>query len=116
MINRFNTEILAALIVGAALAHMRSYLSQQDQPNFSIPVFQYLSLAVSALQHVESDKLQIALDDICQRLDITDKLSRNIQQLSGGEWQRVRLAAACLQVWPTITLKQSCYSENRSSC
>ena len=85
-----------------SLAHVRSYLSQQDKPNFSIPVFQYLSLAVSALQDVEMQQLQIALDDICNRLDIKDKLSRNIQQLSGGEWQRVRLAAACLQVWPTI--------------
>ncbi|MEC6795553.1 vitamin B12 ABC transporter ATP-binding protein BtuD [Photobacterium sp. S4TG1] len=85
-----------------SLAHVRSYLAQQDKPNFSIPVFQYLSLAVSALQNVDMTQLQRALDEICQRLDIQDKLSRNIQQLSGGEWQRVRLAAACLQVWPTI--------------
>lgn len=85
-----------------SLAHVRSYLSQQDKPSFSIPVFQYLSLAVSALHNVDRVQFQIALDEICQRLDIQDKLSRNIQQLSGGEWQRVRLAAACLQVWPTI--------------
>ncbi|SMY15318.1 vitamin B12 ABC transporter ATP-binding protein BtuD [Photobacterium aquimaris] len=85
-----------------SLAHVRSYLSQQDKPNFSIPVFQYLSLAVSALQYVDNRQLQIVLDEICSRLNIQDKLSRNIQQLSGGEWQRVRLAAACLQVWPSI--------------
>lgn len=85
-----------------SLAHVRSYLSQQDKPNFSIPVFQYLSLAVSALHSVDNEQLQIALDEICNSLDIRDKLSRNIQQLSGGEWQRVRLAAACLQVWPSI--------------
>jgi vitamin B12 transport system ATP-binding protein len=85
-----------------SLAHVRSYLSQQDKPSFSIPVFQYLSLAISALHNVDRAQFQIALDEICQRLDIQDKLSRNIQQLSGGEWQRVRLAAACLQVWPTI--------------
>ncbi|WP_394167457.1 vitamin B12 ABC transporter ATP-binding protein BtuD [Photobacterium piscicola] len=85
-----------------SLASVRSYLSQQDKPSFSIPVFQYLSLAVSALQNVDMTQLQLALDEICQRLDIQDKLSRNIQQLSGGEWQRVRLAAACLQVWPMI--------------
>ncbi|MEC6814233.1 vitamin B12 ABC transporter ATP-binding protein BtuD [Photobacterium toruni] len=85
-----------------SLAQVRSYLSQQDKPNFSIPVFQYLSLAISALHDIEADKLQIALNEICQSLDIKDKLSRNIQQLSGGEWQRVRLAAACLQVWPAI--------------
>lgn len=85
-----------------SLAHVRSYLSQQDKPSFSIPVFQYLSLAVSALHDVDMAQLQLTLDEICQRLDIQDKLSRNIQQLSGGEWQRVRLAAACLQVWPSI--------------
>ncbi len=33
-------------------------------------------------------EINTALDEISQMLDITDKLHRSIQTLSGGEWQR----------------------------
>jgi vitamin B12 transport system ATP-binding protein len=85
-----------------SLARMRCYLSQQDRPAFSVAVYHYLALSLSALNNPQADHVQQALDEICQALNITDKLNRNIQTLSGGEWQRVRLAAACLQVWPAI--------------
>ncbi|OAN18099.1 iron ABC transporter [Photobacterium jeanii] len=85
-----------------SLAQRRCYLSQQERPAFSVAVFHYLTLATSAMPGVNQVELQSAVDQICQALSISDKLSRNIQQLSGGEWQRVRLAAACLQVWPTL--------------
>lgn len=35
-------------------------------------------------------------------LGLSDKLSRPMSHLSGGEWQRVRLAAVLLQIWPTL--------------
>ncbi|MGF1690043.1 vitamin B12 ABC transporter ATP-binding protein BtuD [Photobacterium kagoshimensis] len=85
-----------------SLAQRRCYLSQQDRPAFSVAVYHYLALATSALVSVSKTQLQAAVDEICAALGINDKLNRNIQQLSGGEWQRVRLAAACLQVWPAI--------------
>ncbi|MGF1687476.1 vitamin B12 ABC transporter ATP-binding protein BtuD [Photobacterium japonica] len=84
------------------LARLRSYLSQQDRPAFSVGVYHYLSLSLSALGALPDDKVQAAVEEVCGALKIMDKLSRNIQQLSGGEWQRVRLAGACLQVWPTL--------------
>ncbi|MGF1704162.1 vitamin B12 ABC transporter ATP-binding protein BtuD [Photobacterium makurazakiensis] len=84
------------------LAQIRCYLAQQDKPAFSVGVYHFLSLSLSALGELDSDKIQQALDEICGALKISDKLNRNIQQLSGGEWQRVRLAAACLQVWPSL--------------
>lgn len=84
------------------LARIRCYLAQQDKPAFSVGVYHYLSLALSALGELSPDQVQLALDEICGALKITDKLNRSIQQLSGGEWQRVRLAAACLQVWPAL--------------
>ncbi|WP_305465065.1 vitamin B12 ABC transporter ATP-binding protein BtuD [Photobacterium leiognathi] len=86
----------------ASLARIRSYMSQQDKPNFAIPVFQYLSLAFTALGEISETLKQQAIDDVCDCLAISDKLTRSIQQLSGGEWQRVRLASACLQVWPSL--------------
>ncbi|KXI22051.1 vitamin B12 ABC transporter ATP-binding protein BtuD [Photobacterium sanguinicancri] len=85
-----------------SLAQRRCYLSQQDRPAFSVAVYHYLALATSALVNVNAVQLQVAINEICDALGINDKLNRNIQQLSGGEWQRVRLAAACLQVWPAI--------------
>ncbi|MGF1723991.1 vitamin B12 ABC transporter ATP-binding protein BtuD [Photobacterium nomapromontoriensis] len=84
------------------LARIRCYLAQQDRPAFSVGVYHYLSLALSALGELPLEKIQCAIDEICGALKITDKLNRSIQQLSGGEWQRVRLAAACLQVWPEL--------------
>ncbi|MDX1300751.1 vitamin B12 ABC transporter ATP-binding protein BtuD [Photobacterium sp.] len=85
-----------------SLARLRCYLAQQDRPVFSVGVHHYLALSLSALNKPDERKVQQALDEICDALNISDKLNRNIQQLSGGEWQRVRLAAACLQVWPSI--------------
>ena len=84
------------------LARLRCYLAQQDRPAFSVGVYHYLSLALTALGELDADKVQAALDQVCNALGIGDKLTRSIQQLSGGEWQRVRLAAACLQVWPSL--------------
>ena len=84
------------------LARWRSYLSQQDKPAFSIAVHHYLSLSLSALPNAKVDDIETAVRFISNTLSITDKWSRDIQHLSGGEWQRVRLAAACLQVWPSL--------------
>lgn len=77
-----------------SLAHRRSYLVQQQTPPFAMPVWHYLALH----QH---DKTQTALlDEVTAALGLEDKLQRNANQLSGGEWQRVRLAAVILQIHP----------------
>lgn len=85
---------------GNALACRRGYLSQQQPPVSLMPMFQYLALhrpAAAAQTDVEH-----AILYLCQRLRLVDKLSRMLTQLSGGEWQRVRLAAVLLQVWPSV--------------
>ena len=64
-----------------SLAHRRSYLVQQQVPPFAMPVWHYLMLHLHAL-------------------GLEDKLPRHASQLSGGEWQRVRLAAVILQIHP----------------
>lgn len=84
-----------------ALAFKRCYLSQQDRPAFSVTVYHYLHLSVLN-PNVDSELLSQVVAHITNVLGITDKLNRTIHQLSGGEWQRVRLAGACLQVWPTL--------------
>ncbi|PKF50313.1 vitamin B12 ABC transporter ATP-binding protein BtuD [Enterovibrio nigricans] len=84
------------------LARQRAYLSQQQKPAFSIGVYQYLSLSLFPLTDTNKTALSGVVLQICQLLGIEDKLNRNTEQLSGGEWQRVRLAGVCLQIWPDI--------------
>ncbi|WON78776.1 vitamin B12 ABC transporter ATP-binding protein BtuD [Serratia sp. UGAL515B_01] len=85
---------------GMELAKRRAYLSQQQSAMSLMPVFQYLALhrPVGCGESV----LESTITYLCRRLKLTDKLSRMLSKLSGGEWQRVRLAAVLLQVWPTV--------------
>lgn len=80
--------------VSPELAQRRAYLSQHQSAPFAMPVWHFLLLH----QH---DKTQHALcSRITDALGLVDKLGRNVNQLSGGEWQRVRLAAVILQIHP----------------
>lgn len=85
---------------GSELARHRAYLSQQQSPGALMPIFQYLALH----QPMDADEseLEAAIVYLAQHLKLLDKLPRMLTQLSGGEWQRVRLAAVLLQVWPTV--------------
>lgn len=91
---------LISSLSGHQLSQLRSYLCQQYLPLSTMPVFQYLSLH----QPQGSNPLQLenTLTLLCERLHLSDKLSKAVTRLSGGEWQRVRLVAALLQIWPTL--------------
>ena len=78
------------------LARHRAYLSQQQMPPFSMPVWHYLQMH----QQVSAD--DSVMLKLVGSLGLTDKLTRSVNQLSGGEWQRVRLAAVVLQIHPEI--------------
>lgn len=87
------------------IAAVRSYLTQQQKPVFNIRVYQYLCLCMSV--HTSTKELcheivEIELDKICQQLQLKNKLEKNINELSGGEWQRVRLAGCYLQITPHL--------------
>lgn len=62
----------------------------------SPPVFHYLRL------HQPAAVDERAVATIAGRLALTPMLARPLNALSGGEWQRARLAAVMLQVWPTL--------------
>lgn len=85
---------------GHELARQRAYLCQQQSALSMMPVFQYLSLYQPAGANPQA--VAVAIGYICSKLRLIDKLSRMLSHLSGGEWQRVRLAAVFLQVWPDI--------------
>lgn len=78
----------------ASLAHRRSYLVQQQVPPFAMPVWHYLALHQHDKNHAS------LLKEVALSLGLENKLTRPASQLSGGEWQRVRLAAAILQIHP----------------
>lgn len=94
------SERLLESYAGHELALHRAYLCQQQPPMVLMPVFQYLGLHQPTCSCAKA--LENAIFYLSQSLKLTDKLSRALTQLSGGEWQRVRLAAALLQVWPTV--------------
>lgn len=77
-----------------SLAHRRSYLVQQQVPPFAMPVWHYLML------HLHDKQNTALLTEVAAALGLEDKLPRHASQLSGGEWQRVRLAAVILQIHP----------------
>lgn len=78
----------------AKLARHRAYLAQQQTPPFAMPVWHFLTL------HQGDQSRTDPLMDVVESLGLADKLERNTRQLSGGEWQRVRLAAVILQISP----------------
>ena len=84
----------------AELAVRRAYLAQQQPPLALMPVFQYWQRHQPPL--TQEDAVEKVVHFLAERLMLTDKLARPLTQLSGGEWQRVRLVAALLQIWPTI--------------
>ncbi|EGQ7646258.1 TPA: vitamin B12 ABC transporter ATP-binding protein BtuD [Vibrio alginolyticus] len=83
-------------------AHVRGYLCQQSRPAFNVDVFQYLALSLPSGAEIADIKVRDAVKMVVELVQLQDKLHRSIQTLSGGEWQRVRLAGVCLQVWRTI--------------
>lgn len=83
-------------------AHVRGYLCQQSRPAFNVDVFQYLALSLPSGAEIADIKVHDAVNMVVELVQLQDKLHRSIQTLSGGEWQRVRLAGVCLQVWRTI--------------
>ncbi|MEG1212261.1 MAG: vitamin B12 ABC transporter ATP-binding protein BtuD [Leclercia sp.] len=78
----------------ASLACRRAYLAQQQTAPFAMPVWHYLTL------HQHNNQQKTLLNEVAEALGVDDKLSRHVSQLSGGEWQRVRLAAVILQIHP----------------
>ncbi|WP_159564236.1 vitamin B12 ABC transporter ATP-binding protein BtuD [Budvicia diplopodorum] len=85
---------------GAELSRLRAYLSQQQDNRSMMQVFQYIALHQP--KSANAGDIEQTVMFLSEHLELTDKLERPLSQLSGGEWQRVRLAAIFLQVWPSL--------------
>lgn len=88
-----------------ALRQQRAYFPQQVSTQPILKVFQYLALFYS------SNEYQIALfNQLTEDFQLACLLMKPITQLSGGEWQRVRIIATFLQVWDRQDLSGKIYS------
>ncbi|WP_147197275.1 vitamin B12 ABC transporter ATP-binding protein BtuD [Pantoea sp. CCBC3-3-1] len=76
---------------GYALARHRAWLTQQQIPSGTMPVWHYLQMH----QIGADDRTLMAL---CESFQLDNKLTRSLDKLSGGEWQRVRLVAVFCQM------------------
>lgn len=81
------------------LAVRRAYLAQNERPVFAVDVYHYLMLSVPESLNMNHAEVSDVIRYLSERLHLQDKLARSIHQISGGEWQRVRLAGSCLQIW-----------------
>ncbi|CDG21200.1 Vitamin B12 import ATP-binding protein BtuD [Xenorhabdus poinarii G6] len=81
------------------LATHRAWFSQSASVPI-MPVFQYLALfRPGSASLVQSEQV---LYQLCQQMKLLPLLALSMGQLSGGEWQRVRLAGVFFQIWPEL--------------
>ena len=76
---------------GYALARHRAWLTQQQIPTATLPVWHYLHMH----QNGGDEQRLMAL---CKIFQLENRLTRSLDRLSGGEWQRVRLVAVFFQL------------------
>ena len=86
------------------LGRQRAYLPQMINSLPILKVFQYLDLFLPSTSR-SFDSLSVNIvDSLCLDFQLTPLLHKSINQLSGGEWQRVRIVAVFLQVWDSNQL------------
>nr|WP_086937844.1 ATP-binding cassette domain-containing protein [Thaumasiovibrio occultus] len=84
------------------LAQIRAYLPQQSGAPFAMTVVHYLNTIIEHLGDLAEVSLNETLEILDQHLHISPLFHKQTSELSGGEWQRVRLVATYLQVWPSL--------------
>ena len=91
------------------LATAVAVIAQREDPTFTVSAREYIELGRyphlgdwSGLGSADRD----AIDGAVKRTGVADLLARNVDQLSGGEWQRVRLARALAQGGQALVLDE----------
>lgn len=82
------------------LSHLRAYLTQSQHMAFNLSVSHFLSLARKPW--TKKAEFDSALKSLAASLQIHSMLDKDLNQLSGGEFQRVRLVGIALQVLPRL--------------
>lgn len=90
-------------------AKIFSYVSQRATVGSDIPVRQYLSYGttntLAFYEHPGKDEMAI-VEDIADKLHITNLLDKNLGEISGGELQIVLIACSLIQNTPIMLLDE----------
>ena len=91
------------------LAQRVSVAPQREEAAFPMRVDEYVSLARFprlGLWESPSRSDQVAVDDALRRAGVAEFVHRRTDELSGGEWQRVRIARALAQEGKALVLDE----------
>ncbi len=101
------TELAATATL--ANSRMVAVMPQRESLAFPMRVADYVALGRSpflGLWDTPTAADQALVDDAMERADVRAFASRRTDELSGGEWQRVRLARALAQDTPVLLLDE----------
>ncbi len=91
-----------------AFARRVAVVTQRDEPAFPLLGREYVALGRFAHSSLfrASDPDDAAVDAAAKRAEVTAFLDRRTDQLSGGEWQRLRIARALAQGGEALVLDE----------
>lgn len=92
------------------LARRVAVVVQREEPVFPIRASEYIALGrtpyTAAWGDAGDPRARTAIDEAVAMADVTALLDRHTDELSGGEWQRIRLARAIAQESAAIVLDE----------
>ena len=96
-----------ATLARREVARQLAFVPQREEPAFPLQVRDFVALgryAHSTMWGVESAADRLAVAAAIERSGATEFLHRRTDELSGGEWQRVRSARALAQGGDALVL------------
>lgn len=98
----------ASVLAPRALARRVAVAVQREEPAFPMSCREYLSLARGPHAPAWGDDpgAPAAVDRAAALAEVTGLLERRTDELSGGEWQRLRIARAVAQECATLVLDE----------
>jgi iron complex transport system ATP-binding protein len=91
------------------LARIVAVVPQREEATFPVQVREYVFLGRYphlGLWRAPSKEDELAVDEALAQAGVEDLAARDTDALSGGEWQRVRIARALAQNCPTLVLDE----------
>jgi iron complex transport system ATP-binding protein len=91
------------------LARIVAVVPQREETAFPVRVREYVFLGRYphlGLWRAPSKEDELAVDEALAQAGVEDLAARDTDALSGGEWQRVRIARALAQQCPTLVLDE----------